>query len=377
MRKYSVMIFILFSLLFLASCEQKNYKDMEVKQKIYEDLYVKDDERNIIKNDEENIVKNDEKSITIDDEDSIVSVEWWEVNIDKYSQIFKSSGLLTNTDKTSIDLDLVLGGWPEKDWIPSIDNPEFYSIKDAEEKLDFLNNWSTWIAVEINWEAKFYPYNILVWHEIVNDNLWGENIAVTFCPLCGSAIVYNRNVDLKKIRFGVSWKLYESNLLMYDDVTESLWSQSLWEALVWEKLWKKLEYIQSDLMSFEEFKNNYSSWKILTDNTGARRNYSQIPYGNYTETDDLYFPVVNSDKRFQAKEMFYIVNNNGESVAFKFIDLREQKKAEITIWENNYSASFENGIVTVSVNWKDLAWYYEMWFSWATHNKWSKNIWEK
>ena len=352
MNKKILMFFFLAIPFFLVWCwVVDDWDDRIVKQKIFENL------------DGENILEDTEGSVVGKGEQN-------------FSQKFKFSWLQTNTDKTSIDLDLVLGWWPAKDWIPSIDRPEFYSIEEAEEKLDFLNNRSTWIAVEIGGEARFYPYNILVWHEIVNDTLGWKDIAVTFCPLCGSAVVYNRDVDGEKIRFGVSGKLYESNLLMYDDVTESLWSQSIWEALVWEKLWNKLEYIQSNLMSFEEFKNNYSSWKILTDNTGARRNYSQIPYGDYTEIDDLYFPVTNSDERFQAKEMFYIVNNSWESVAFKFDDLREEKKAELAIWENSYSASFENWILEVDVNWKKLAWYYEMWFSWVTHNKWSKNVWK-
>ncbi len=291
-------------------------------------------------------------------------------------QKFLSSWLATDTWKTSIDLNLVLEWWPSKDGIPSIDNPKFYNILDAEKNLDFLDNESIWIAVHIWGEAKFYPYNILVWHEIVNDSMWWKDIAITFCPLCWSAVVYNRNVDWKKIRFGVSGKLYESNLLMYDDLTESLWSQSMWEAVVWKALWKKLKYIKSDVMNFWNFKKNYIDWEILTDDTWVRRNYSQIPYWNYTENDDLYFSVKNSDERFHAKEMFYIVNNQGQSVAFKFSDLKEQKKAEIAIWRNKYTASFDSWIIDVSVNWKELAWYYEMWFSWATHNRGSKNVWK-
>ena len=347
MKKYIVIILWLSGILLLSSCENSEYIESEVKEKIFENL-----------EEEESPILNKE-------------------GVREWSQKFKSSWLKTNTDKTSINLDLILGWGPAKDWIPAIDEPKFYSIEEAEKNLDFLSDASTWIAVNIGWEAKFYPYNILVWHEIVNDSVWWKNIAVTFCPLCGSAVVYNRDVDWEKIRFGVSGKLYESNLLMYDDKTESLWSQSIWEALVWEKLWKKLEYIKSDLMSFGDFKKNYNSWKVLTDDTWASRDYSQIPYGDYTSSDDLYFPVQNSDERFQTKEMFYIVNSGGESVAFKFSDLREQKKAELNIWENKYTAVFDKWIVAVWVNWKELAWYYEMWFSWATHNKGSKNVWKK
>ncbi len=347
MKKYIVVFVALSGVFLLASCEDKSYKDIEVREKIFENL---------------------------DEESSVGNADMDSLQIE--NQKFIWSGLKTDTSKTSINLDLVLSWWPAKDWIPAIDKPEFYSIADAEENLDFLESDSTWIAVNIWGEAKFYPYNILVWHEIVNDSVWGKNIAVTFCPLCGSAVVYNRDIDWEKIRFWVSGKLYESNLLMYDDVTESLWSQSLWEAVIWEKLWAKLEYIKSDLMSFWDFKKNYSNWKVLTDDTGTSRDYSQIPYGDYTSNDDVYFPVQNSDERFHAKEMFYIVNNSWESVAFKLSDLREQKKVELIIWKNKYIASFEKWIVDVKVNSKDLPWYYEMWFSWATHNKGSKNVWK-
>lgn len=332
-----------------------------------------------------------QRSIIIEEEEAWLwaslprrEIELWEENVGtagmlsttKKDQKFMNSGLLTDTSKTSIDLNLVLGWWPSKDGIPAINNPKFYSISEAEEKLDFLNIESTGIAVEINGEAKFYPYNILVWHEIVNDSVWWKDISVTFCPLCGSAIVYDRNIDWETLRFGVSGKLYQSNLLMYDDSTESLWSQSIWKAVVWEKTWKELEYIQSNLLTFGDFKKNYTAWLILTDDTGAIRDYTQIPYWDYTENNDLYFPVENSDESFSPKEMFYIVNNKKDSLAFLLSDLRTQKQAVLTVWNDLYTASFKDGIIEVELAWELLPGYYEMWFSWATHNTWNKNIWK-
>jgi hypothetical protein len=241
--------------------------------------------------------------------------------------------------------------------------------------MDFLSNKSQWISVELNWEAKFYPYEIIVWHEIVNDEIWNKKIAITFCPLCWSAIVYDRMVENKELSFGVSWLLYNSNLLMYDDETESLWSQSLWEAVVWKYLGVELKYIKSNLITFKEFKNNYKNWKVLSSETGFSRSYGNIPYWNYTENDELYFPVKNSDIRFSKKEIFYIINDNNESIAFKLSDLREKGVWEIKIWDTKYVAKFSDWIIDVKSENKILNWYYEMWFSWIDHNKNSKNVW--
>ena len=283
--------------------------------------------------------------------------------------------LKTNTSKISIDFDDILDWWPGKDWIPSINNPKFIDIDDAEKNMIFLNESSRGISVELNWESKFYPYWIIVWHEIVNDEIWGKEVSVTFCPLCWTAIVYDRDIDWEIVTFWVSWLLYQSNLLMYDDKTESLWSQNLWEAVVWEYLWKELKYIKSNLMTFKEFKKNYPKWKILSDDTWFNRNYWNIPYWDYDESDTLYFPVKNQDLRFNKKEIFYIINDDNESIAFLLKDLIIDWSGELKVWNEIYSASYIDWIVDVKKWDKLLKWYYEMWFSWVNHNKESKNVW--
>ena len=294
-------------------------------------------------------------------------------------QEFLRDGLKTNTESTSISLRDVLDGGPGKDGIPAINEPKFVDIETAKTDLDFLKDDSRWISVQVWDAARFYPYAILVWHEIVNDILWDEKISVTFCPLCWSAIVYNRVLNWEEHFFGVSGKLYQSNLLMYDDKTESLWSQSLWEALVWDYLGQELEYMRSNLMTFAEFEKQYPQWEVLSDDTWYFRSYGRIPYGSYDENDTLYFPVKNQDLRFHKKELFYIVNNKDlwESTAFLFKDLREEWEWTITVWENTYEAIFKDGIVEVTLDWEIQSWYYEMWFSWITHNKGSKNVWFK
>ena len=297
----------------------------------------------------------------------------WEVIEQRYLGIW----LNTNTSKKSIRLSDVLDGWPWKDWIPSINTPKFMNIKEAKDTMGHIDDNSQWISVEIDWEARFYPYNILVWHEIVNDSIWDNFISVTFCPLCWSAIVYERKINWTEVLFWVSWKLYESNLLMYDNQTESLWSQSLWEALVGDYIWKELKVIKSNLMTLKEFETNYTSWVVLSDKTWFFRNYWFVPYWDYNTSDDLIFPVKNKDLRFKKKELFYIINDWNESLAFLFKDLREAWKAIISVWDILYNATFKDWIVTVTNNNKEIPWYYEMWFSWVTHNIWNKNVWSK
>jgi hypothetical protein len=169
--------------------------------------------------------------------------------------------------------------------------------------------------------------------------------------------------------------LYDSNLLMYDNETESLWSQSLWKSVVGDYLWTQLDYIKSNLMTFEEFKNKYADWEVLSDNTWFNRNYWEVPYWNYNNNDFLYFPVWNEDLRFPKKEIFYIVNYKDESIAFLLKDLREKWNWEITIWNNVFKATFNKWIIDVVLDDEILKWYYEMWFSWVNHNIWNKNVW--
>lgn len=286
--------------------------------------------------------------------------------------------LRTNTAIASIDIDLVLRGGPTKDGIPSINDPKFLSQAKAEKEMPYLFEGSRGIVLDIKWQQRYYPYDVLVWHEIVNDDFKGEEIAVTFCPLCWSAVVYDRNVNGREVNFWVSGRLYHSNLLMFDTYDETLWSQSLWEAVVWWQTGAKLRVVKSQLMSYEEFVSNFPKWKVLSDDTWYFRQYGTVPYGDYDTNDELIFPVEGADDiRFHKKELFYIVNNGDDSVAFHWGDLRAEWRWEIQVGEDIYIATFNNGLADVTLNNIILPWYYEMWFSWISHNENSKNIWNK
>jgi len=116
-------------------------------------------------------------------------------------RLFSRDNLITNTSKKSIELSKIYDGGPGKDGIPAINTPQFLSIVEAKQDLEYLSDGSQGLAVDIGGEVRYYPYDILVWHEIVNDSISDTDFAVTFCPLCGSGIVYERNVEGQEVRF--------------------------------------------------------------------------------------------------------------------------------------------------------------------------------
>jgi hypothetical protein len=291
---------------------------------------------------------------------------------DYISQAIKARfrGFKTNLNKRSIDLNLILDGGPGKDGIPAINNPKFVSISEAKTKDDVLG-----VLVDIKGKKRYYPYNILVWHEIVNDSFNGQGIVVTFCPLCGSAIVFNAHLEGERLQFGVSGKLYESNMLMYDKKTESLWSQSRGESVVGDYTDIKLDLVQMQLIQFSELKAKYPETQILSEKTGYSRDYSLYPYGDYESTERLYCPVSVKDTRFKTKRIMYVFNLHDKSVAFPADNLGSGR-IEKVIEGKAVAVERQGGEINVYVDGKILPGYYEMWFSWATHHQEDGIVWK-
>ncbi len=298
-----------------------------------------------------------------------------EIDLPTFKQEFLSADLQTNTDKRSIELDQILNGGPGKDGIPSIDAPKFISINEALKTEDAETEG---LAVSINGESRFYPYTILVWHEIVNDTLGGKDISVTFCPLCGSGIVFDRNLESGVTTFGVSGLLWESNLLMFDRASETLWSQAKGEAVVGEKTGTKLVVIDSDLITLETFVTTYPDGEVLSRDTGHTRAYGFYPYGDYEQNDQYIFPISNTDTRFDGKELMYVVPLVNASAAFPRAALLEAGSASLLTPEGTLYARADSGVITVTKeDGTVLPGYHEMWFSWATHNGESGLVWTR
>lgn len=221
--------------------------------------------------------------------------------------------MITDGVKHSIPLEEIVSGGPPKDGIPSIDQPKFISIQEAD---SFLSDEDPGLAVEFNGLTRFYPFQIMVWHEIVNDTINGKRVLVTYCPLCLSGIVFDPMVKGEEVEFGTSGKLWNSNLVMYDRKTDSLWSQILGEAIVGEMTGTKLAVLPSDMIKFGDFKKKHPAGEVLSRDTGATRFYGRDPYGDYYTTSGTYFPVKNKDNRLQDKDFILGIVVNGKAKAY-------------------------------------------------------------
>ncbi|MCR4314400.1 MAG: DUF3179 domain-containing protein [Candidatus Uhrbacteria bacterium] len=199
-------------------------------------------------------------------------------------------------------------GTAHKDDIPAIDEPVFESVASADV---YLNDAGYGIAVAIGSRVRFYPFQILVWHEVVNDTLSGRDLLVTYDPLTYASAVYDRTDT-----FGVSGKLWNSNLLLYDRTTESLWSQLRGEAIDGTRVGTRLTRYPSRVMAWVDYKSTYSSGQVLSRETGFDRDYTQNPYEGYDESQAIWFPLDHEDTRLAPKSLVYGAMQGGTAMAF-------------------------------------------------------------
>jgi hypothetical protein len=219
-----------------------------------------------------------------------------------------------------IPLDKIKGGGPPKDGIPSVDHPKFAPVEDSQ----FMSDSDTVIGLEINGDARAYPIFILVWHEIVNDKVGGTPVSVTYCPLCYTNQVFERIIDGQEVEFGTSGKLYNSNLLMYDRLTESYWSQALGTAVKGDLTGYQLNLVPFDVITWGDWKKLYPDTLVLTTDTGHIRSYATDPYGNYYTEPRIMFPVENYDDRLNPKEIVIGFSQDGIYKAYKQNDIESE-----------------------------------------------------
>ncbi len=186
----------------------------------------------------------------------------------------------TDFSKHTVPYGEILSGGPPKDGIPAIDKPIFVDIGEAN---TWLRPTEPVILVEVGHEARAYPIQILIWHEIVNDTLHGFPIVVTFCPLCNTAIAFERTLDGIVFDFGTTGRLRYSNLIMYDRQTETWWQQATGEAIAGEHAGKQLKFYPAQIISWEEFRLHYPHGQVLSRETGFSRRYGQNPYPGYDD----------------------------------------------------------------------------------------------
>lgn len=175
----------------------------------------------------------------------------------------------------------ILSGGPPKHGIPAIDGPSFVDVFDESR----ITDREPVITLELAGETpRAYPIRYLMWHEIVNDDIWGLPVAVTFCPLCNSGITFDRRVGGQVLSFGVSGKLRNSDMIMYDRQTESWWQQAVGEAIVGELTGTELQTLPSWMESWEDFKARNPDGLVM-DQPDTGRNYGANPYVRYDSSD--------------------------------------------------------------------------------------------
>ena len=219
----------------------------------------------------------------------------------------------------------ILSGGPPPDGIPSIDNPEFVSVREAD---DWLADDELVVTIMRGDVTRAYPFQVLVWHEIVNETIEGEPILITYCPLCGSAIAYEREINGEAVEFGTSGRLYNSNLVMYDRKTRSYWTQIGGQAIVGELTGQVLEPVSINTTEWSMWKEHYPDGEVLSRNTGYRRSYGVDPYDGYYESSGVIFPVENADSRVHPKTVIFGIRVGEHQKAYTEKDLISRGRFE-------------------------------------------------
>ncbi|MCP4696278.1 MAG: DUF3179 domain-containing protein [Gammaproteobacteria bacterium] len=224
-----------------------------------------------------------------------------------------------------IPLEAVSSGGPAKDGIPAIDAPHFV----AADKADFVNDRDFVLGLARQKTAKAYPIAILNWHEIVNDTIAGEAVVVTFCPLCGTGMAYEATIAGKKTDFGVSGLLYNSDVLLYDRPTQSLWSQLLAKAVTGPLKGTRLKLIPLAHTTWQDWKSRHPNTLVLSTETGAARDYTDTPYKGYEQSEQVWFPVTDWSKRYHPKARVIGIEIDGKFKAYPFVELSKTGKKQV------------------------------------------------
>jgi len=281
--------------------------------------------------------------------------------------IVRDVQLQTDPKGARIDPDELLQGCYGKDCIPSIDDPKFEN-----------GNTASWLAdddivftIDYNGKQRAYPQLLLNWHEIVNDKIGDKAVIITFCPLCGSALAFERAVNGMITEFGVSGKLYKSDLVMYDRYEGNLWLQITGEALIGPaaRRQEKLTPFPIHTTTWGEWKKIYPDTEVLSRDTGYQRDYTRYPYGDYETSERLLFPVGPLNTSIPIKSIVYGVEIGPKSKAYRLEDLKKQPIILDKIGKTRIKIQrFPSGEVRVTNldTGEAMMSFRLFWFSWAS-----------
>ena len=232
---------------------------------------------------------------------------------------FRTRGFSTDFSRRTVEWDSILSGGPPKDGIPAVDNPEFESIAAGDEWLEEVDPVILYSHGDV---SRAYPLSILIWHEIVNDEVDGQPVSITFCPLCNASIAFDRNFDGQVLDFGTTGRLRNSDLIMYDRQTETWWQQFTGEGIVGKYAGEQLRFLTSQVLSWKDFKEAYPDGEVLA-RPNMPRNYGYNPYVGYDSTSRPFLFRGTPDSRLAPAERVLGLTTDIDAIAYPFTVLEE------------------------------------------------------
>jgi hypothetical protein len=261
-----------------------------------------------------------------------------------------ASQFSTDFSRHTVPYDDILSGGPPKDGIPAIDDPKFVTVEEAD---GWLKPQEPVILFQIGDDARAYPLQVLTWHEIVNDVVGGEPVSVTFCPLCNTGIAFERTFEGQVLDFGTTGRLRFSNLIMYDRQTETWWQQANGEGIAGQFAGRQLTFLPTAVVGWEDFKTAHPDGKVLSRDTGFRRDYGRNPYAGYDDVRNspFLFDGPQTPGQLPAMARVLTVELDGETVAYPNDLLQETHVVNdviagtevVVLWESGTASALDAG----------------------------------
>jgi len=258
----------------------------------------------------------------------------------------------TDFENRTVDIDDVVSGGPPKDGIPAIDDPKFVGVREADQ---WLENREPVAVVRVGEVAKAYPLQILMWHEIVNDEVGETPVSVTFCPLCNTTLAFDRRFDEWVFDFGTTGRLRHSDLIMYDRQTETWWQQATGEGIIGRYAGRNLTLVPAPVMSWADVKEQLPQVRVLSRDTGYSRSYGQNPYRGYDTGRPLPdFFHGKEDGRLPMMERVVSLRDGDHALAVPFGVLKEHRVANVKLagrsiavfWSAGTASALDNGRIS-------------------------------
>ena len=271
-----------------------------------------------------------------------------------------------DVSNASVELKAIESGGPPRDAIPAINNPVFIKPSSTQKQSD-----APILGLNFKGIQKAYPLNILVWHEVVNDTFENQPVMISYCPLCASGIAFESD----KEGFGVSGLLYDSDVLLYDRKTDSLWSQVAMQAISGPRLGEKLTPLLLERTTFKNWLKKYPNSTVLSEETGFNRDYQVSPYAGYEKTPHIFFKVRHQAPDFiHPKTLVLGVNAGGKTKAYPLSELAKLDLKIIRDRFNGYDIQIEwdkesqSAAFIPGTNSDSLEVIQLYWFAWYSFN---------